>query len=799
MVQYPGRPILLAISLVVVLGTGLSGQSSLQKANKEYELRAFNRAIESYQAHLRERPNDLAAMGNLADCYRHINEMEKAAEYYREAIRARRLDPIHLLNYGKVLKALQRYREAKYYFEQYARSNRAIGEHYAETCDFARDLEGKEPPYQVVNERINTPASEFGATFLGDRVVFSSSRIDLLSPRVRIADRPDNQMYIASIGNDGFLGSIAPYRIDQDPTYSEGPASFALDRDMVAYMSNNFVSGTRPLGTSGMALRIFLAELSNGGDWRGEREFPFNDPRFAMDDEDRYSVGFPAFSPNGNALYFASDQPGGIGGYDIYVSYRTETAWSAPENLGPIVNTPGDEISPYFDGNMLFFSSDWHHGLGGYDVFRAERSGSGFSRIVHLGEGVNSSYDDYDFIYDTFRNLGYLTSNRPYGPENTPDIYRVFKSADNVEIRVTNASDGDPIPNAIVDFTSCGEGRYRTDRSGIYSFQVVEGLTCDLVVSADGYRSKGMRVSTAGLRQNRTYEIALNRLGEEYYGQVIDYSNGRPLDGVLVTAVNQETGGRSEATTDARGGYTLALSPEATYVVRYSRPGYRDINQTVRPNVTGNQAMLREVSMAPVDMSLGDEIAPGFGQRENPPGETPSTISSGYAVQLAAVGQPDLTGYDNLNSLGTVYAKPEGSFYKIRLGVFASRQEAQNALNTVKRRGFPDAFIVAESGGSMQRKGGTEATGEFTEPATGALGRYMIQLGAYSDPAYFDGSRVSDYGVIEDRRKGNLTIKLLAGYDTMSDAQRALSAARSLGFPDAFIVTEEGGSLRKVR
>ena len=140
-----------------------------------------------------------------------------------------------------------------------------------------------------------------------------------------------------------------------------------------------------------MQLSIFVGEVDDE-DWTGSTAFVHN----AVNS----NTGYPSFSPDGKALYFASDRPGGFGGYDIYVCYQYGDSWSAPENLGPVVNSQGNEISPFFDGTDLTFSSDYHSGFGGYDVFRAEKTDFNFDRVYHLGTGVNTSYDDYGFVFD---------------------------------------------------------------------------------------------------------------------------------------------------------------------------------------------------------------------------------------------------------------------------------------------------------------------------------------------------------------------------------------------------------------
>ncbi len=134
--------------------------------------------------------------------------------------------------------------------------------------------------------------------------------------------------------------------------------------------------------------------------------------------------GFPHLSADAKTLYFeAKGLPGGYGGYDLYVSYLENGQWSAPVNLGPNINTNGDEISPFVDEEgVLYFSSDGHKGFGGFDIFRADYIEGTWKDVCNLGFGVNSSQDDLYFVFDTTNNIAYFSSNRK-GGKGDYDIY----------------------------------------------------------------------------------------------------------------------------------------------------------------------------------------------------------------------------------------------------------------------------------------------------------------------------------------------------------------------------------------
>jgi tetratricopeptide (TPR) repeat protein len=790
--------LLRTLFVVLAISISLPAFAQMGRANKDYELGAFNLAVRGYLELLEKRPANYEAMAKLADSYRYLNQMEEARSWYERLIKERKLSGEHIFNYAQVLMGLGQYEKARQWFIEYGRLNKddaARANHYAQSCVYAANQIGQSSSYLVSNEFINTTASDFAPAIYGDQIAFSSARTDMQQPGSTWTGKANNQLFMARIGNNGFLEAVVPIqsRLRED-FVNIGPISFGPNNREVVYTNNNFIDGTRHIPSGGLELSLTIAKVNPNGEWAEEQPFPYNGSGF--------STGWPCISPDGNALYFSSNRQDGFGGFDIYVSYRMGNTWSTPENLGPKVNSPGNEISPFFDGNHLFFSSDWHQGLGGYDIFRAEQANGRWERIFHLGNLVNSSRDDYGFIYDSFRNLGYMVSNRPGGRGNE-DIYKIFKSADNIVLQVKNASDGTPIPYATVDFINCGEGLFKTDSRGVYSFQAVEGLNCDIVIRSDGFNDAVFKVSTLGLRQNREYDIMLSKRGEEYVGKILSYTTRLPIAGAAVTATNQSTNSVMEAQTDVNGDYALALSPNSTYILRYSRPGYRDINRNINTGDGFDRSILSVISMLPTAINPGEVDPNAGGGVVNPDPGMGGTgggpvINRGQAVQVAALSKPELESFSGLTDIGQVYSKRENGVYKVRVGVFQTRAEATQALSAIKQRGYPQAFLVTEEGNSgMQPKSATPV--QPNNPSVNnSAGSFKVQLAAYKNPQYFDPSPIADLGIIEEGRRNGLVVKYLSGFDDLEEAKLALRRAKAAGFSTAFVVQEVNGGLVKV-
>ena len=124
--------------------------------------------------------------------------------------------------------------------------------------------------------------------------------------------------------------------------------------------------------------------------------------------------------------------------------------------------------------------------MGGFDVFRAAKSGGAWDQVYNLDTNINSSRDDFGFIYDKNKNLGYFVSNRP-GGKGQEDIYRISKSSDNLEITVLDELSMQPVVGADIDFSSCGQPTFVTDISGRHILQIPQGLNCQVVIRKNGY------------------------------------------------------------------------------------------------------------------------------------------------------------------------------------------------------------------------------------------------------------------------------------------------------------------------
>lgn len=813
-------------------------QGNLQKANKYYDLHAYKSAIVEYKNILNADPNNGEALSKLGRSYYYTNRMSRAVEYLQKALVTANADVNNYYYLGQSLKALERYDEAKRAFQAYARENPEKADQLAKSCDYAKQAQEKEAFFKPVKEYLNTADADFGAAYFDRKIIYSSSRTDIKSNSTNSGTswtgEAPNKLFITRTDRKGKLERPEILKSSFKAKNNEGPASFSSDSKMVVYTKNNFTNGVRQLPEAGVKLNLFFADLKAQDDWREEKAFPFNGNDF--------STGYPFLSDDKATLYFASNRPGGYGGFDLYVSYKRGNAWSTPQNLGPEFNTPGNEITPFIEGNTMYFASDWHLGFGGFDMFMATSTGKGWGNIVNLGKGINSSYDDYGFIFNSAKNYGYFTSNRPGGKGNE-DIYGATRQkpvavannpeptqpeniptdmdAQIVELAVLNSFDKTPVSNASIDFKRCGEGIFTTDINGVYKFRAEDGVTCDVEVNKQGYESKLIKFSMDN-RAKRYVEVLLDKIDGRYYGIVIEETTRKPQAGVKVTATNIATKARMEATTNSEGRYALGLANNSEYVVQFSKALYTITTVKVKTGDGSNKNILGIQPIRPSATVVVDtETPPGDpnndGNDVRDPNDPTTNVpkrplpNTAYEIQIGAFRNANPAEISRLNDFGFVYSQPAGQYKRYKVGVFRTKEQAEEVKQKIiSELGlYKDAIITVtkdnelitrafvEEGSNLppgtQDKPNVDKPKEFDNDKV----VYKVQLGVYSNPKNFDMNKVKGLGTVQQQpRKLSdgrvLTVILLGDFTSKSAAEQARKKAQSAGIPQPFVVKYQG-------
>jgi hypothetical protein len=266
----------------------------------------------------------------------------------------------------------------------------------------------QQSPYIITKTTFSTDNyDEFSPVFYGNGLVFCSDRGQAVNSQGKAVVK----MFYADTAAAN--KKMKPFSKDLKSKLNDGPATFNRAGDTIYFSRNLVVEGNfKLLSTYRNKLGLFYAVSEEKG-WGRIRELRFNTEWF--------NITMPCLSHDGKRLYFASDKPDGIGGLDIYYSNWRNGYWEDPVNLGPEVNTEGNESYPFIsETGELFFASDGRGGLGGKDIFVTKQKVNGWHVPVRLAAPVNSEYDDFGIVTTADVKEGYFSSDR----DKSVDIYR---------------------------------------------------------------------------------------------------------------------------------------------------------------------------------------------------------------------------------------------------------------------------------------------------------------------------------------------------------------------------------------
>lgn len=476
--------------VLIYLGalSGLQAQHGKQeRADILFSKFAFVKAGDIYKELITAQYNPEYAHRRLADCYLMLRDPEKAVTHY-ELIIDRDNVPIEVYyNYAVALRYLGNYKES----EKWAKRYKKLGGDAKLVRALKKDQSTylpNQPIFRLKESNFNTPYSDFGAYQHGDLLYFvSSKKQDGVSQKMYSwNEQPFLDMFTLNLATADTTPT--PVTGDINSRFHEGPMTISQDGKTMYFSRNNYYDKTKTKDKEGVNhLQIYKAEYSNGR-WTNIQDLPFNN--------DNYSVSHPALSPDGKTLYFASDMPGGFGKSDLYeVSIHDDGSYGEIENLGPIINTEGEELFPFVNAeDNLFFSSDGHPGQGLLDIFGTLKNNEGvLVEVANLKSPINSSRDDFSFFMAEDGLSGYIASNRKDNIGND-DIYE-FETILPLLLKgvVTDSINGKPIANVkLILSDQDGEpiANLTTDVNGYYQHSIQREQHYSLAASHPKYQDK---------------------------------------------------------------------------------------------------------------------------------------------------------------------------------------------------------------------------------------------------------------------------------------------------------------------
>ncbi|MEM1121894.1 MAG: OmpA family protein [Bacteroidota bacterium] len=444
---------------VILLILATVGQLIAQKkGDKAYENLGYLASTDYYQD-LAEDQQTYDVKLKLANSFR-LNSQYEAAEYWYAKIINEVQQSETILHYAQTLQANGKCDDAIRWYKEYEAQSEDQTRSFIKDCKDIEKFDNHKNIKLANLSDLNTEHHDFSPIPHKDGIIFTSMR----GGKKQITNNTDkwtndnfSDLFYAKKEGDAYK-SIKALSGDVNGNFHDGVATFsAPTKEMI------FTRTSKEKSEAGdtKKLKIYKAK-GEGENWKDTEELPFCDKE--------YSTCHPTLSTDGQRLYFSSDRPGGFGGMDIYVSQKLGTKWSDPINLGPTVNTAGNEIFPFISQkDKLFFASNGHKGIGGLDIFVVEKSVEGdensWADRKNVGKPINSKKDDFGFYIDAEEETGFVSSNRP-GGAGLDDIYSWEKTE--ADPNKKDPFDPDPDnPNEIVD----------AGKSGIYQIAVCDAKT----------------------------------------------------------------------------------------------------------------------------------------------------------------------------------------------------------------------------------------------------------------------------------------------------------------------------------
>ncbi|WP_430424513.1 OmpA family protein [Maribacter litoralis] len=406
----------LIITLIAFCGIAIGQERLIQKGNEKFESYSFSPAIDIYKKVLEKGYVSEDLLRKLGNSYYYNADYKDAAGIYKQLVSDYSSDVTaeDYFKYAQALKSIGQYDTSKSIMNKFIEETKKDGRAsaFSEDRDFMSEIEENSGRYNLGSFEYNSPYSEFAPSFYKEGLIFSSDRDTGNFARYRHTWNAKDFLDLYEVNADSSsIENVKKLGENVNTRYHESTSVVTKDGKTMYFTRNNSEKRKTVKDDKGIVrLKILRAQMNEEGIWGEIEELPFN--------SDSYSVANPALSPDEKTLYFASDMPGTLGASDLFmVSINQDGTFGTPENLGPNINTEARETFPFVtSGEILYFSSDGHPGLGGLDVFATKIIRQDFSgKVLNVGEPVNGQNDDFTFIFNEELKTGYFASNRKEG------------------------------------------------------------------------------------------------------------------------------------------------------------------------------------------------------------------------------------------------------------------------------------------------------------------------------------------------------------------------------------------------
>lgn len=566
-------------------------------------------------------------------------------------------------------------------------------------CDYTAQLKKNNADHSIRDVNINNYFIEaLAPAYYKNGIVFGA-----IKPLDSLGQRGLFELYFvdfAETTDQLRFGEPEKFKLDLGNTANRAIATFTSDQKEIYFTQNQ----TDATNSGIIRLEIVFSINYETGQWSKLLPLPFNNPE--------YSVAHPSLSSDGNRLFFSSDMPGGFGGKDIYVASWENGQWQEPINLGPTVNTDGDEMYPYFhSSNKLLFASDGHLGLGGQDIFMVSENENGlWENVENLGYPVNSPYDDFGIILNKEESSGFFTSNRKgldrifYFKRNTEKTFWMAGVDEENELVLDKLEMMSKSNDVLIEQTS----------ERFFKVTLLKNDCHDIMAGQEFYKPEDIRLCNKDITQGDTLYFLMQKepqLVSRIEGQVIDQFSGRPLSNTLLTLKNTITGSEREFMTNDTGQFVIDLPGDNCYALKASKADFftKKIEQNYCVESQEVRTFLIDIYMQPFKRTA--EATPEL--------LASKTGDSGFEISQKVYEEDNSVAY----LLNIYYDSGRASVRKEGIA------ELEKLLALLEEN--PD--IIVEISSHTDAKGKKEMNEKLSQRRAHAIVKYLIYKGISSD------------------------------------------------------------------
>ena len=498
------------IILITVFPVDVSAQKrKIERAYETFNAGEYYEAIDQFKdAYSKTKKADKNARTELvfmiAECYRHINDPKNAETWYKLAVKSSTSKPDaqywlaeSMKKNGKHQAAIDEFKKYKQIAPSDSRADQQI-----RACELALEWTRNPEAYKVEDIRdINSRQSDFSPAYGRDDfslIYFTSSRDDAAGSKTHGATGQSyTDIFESRIDKKSKWSTPVPVK-EINSEFEDGTPAFSSDfREM--YFTRCEAGKRERKGC------IIMYSSRSDDSWSK----PENSGILA----DSLLAAHPALSPDGSTLYFVSDIPGGSGKKDIWMTTKSGGGeWSKPVNLGPDINTPGDELFPYVrsDGT-LYFASDGLIGMGGLDIFKAVSQPDGSWIVQNMKPPINSYSDDFGITFENENERGIFSSTRKGKGNDDLYSFELPPLRFSVTGLVKDEKTGAAIPGSLVQLIASDGSNLQTETAdgGDFRFAMKANVDYIFLASKRGFLNGKEKETTKGQEKSREFMVTI--------------------------------------------------------------------------------------------------------------------------------------------------------------------------------------------------------------------------------------------------------------------------------------------------